>query len=101
MQKLMRAAVAAAFLGTAALVPNQASAVIVKAPPAAGHGSAPGFAGAIIGVATLLAIYDFTRRTTCTGDWLNLGGPGFDSKITPTMNVLPPACGASGKKRKH
>jgi hypothetical protein len=102
MQKFMRAAVAAAFLGGLALVPNQALAFQPPPKPVAGSGGGAGAAGVIIGIATFLAIYDFTRRTTCSGDWLNLGGPGFDSRITAGMNVLPPpACGTPKKHRKH
>jgi hypothetical protein len=33
--------------------------------------------------------YDLARRTNCDGDVLGLGGPGFDSAITPvTGNVM-------------
>jgi hypothetical protein len=104
MQKFLRAAVAAAFLGGAALVPQQASAFVPPPPPAGGGGGAGavgGLATGIIGLATFLVVYDITRRTTCVGDWLHLGGPGFDSKITAGMNVLPPpACGTHKKKKK-
>jgi hypothetical protein len=56
--------------------------------------------GTIIGVAALLGIYDITRRNSCVGDFLNLGGPGFDRTITPNDTVLkPPACTGTNKKR--
>jgi hypothetical protein len=104
MQKFLRAAVAAAFLGGAALVPYQASAhYYPPTPPPGGGGGAggSGLAVGIIGLVTFLVVYDITRRTTCVGDWLHLGGPGFDSKITAGMNVLPPpACGTHKKKKK-
>ena len=47
-------------------------------------------AGGIAGVATFLAIYDLSRRTTCIGDVFQFGGPGFDRRVMPTDNVIPP-----------
>jgi hypothetical protein len=38
----------------------------------------------------VLVSYDLIRRTTCAGDFLKFGGPGFDRPIKPTDNVLPP-----------
>jgi len=55
--------------------------------------------GTVIGVAALLGIYDISRRTSCVGDFLHLGGPGFDRTITPNDTVLkPPVC---NKARAH
>lgn len=48
------------------------------------------YAGSIIGTAAVLVTYDIVRRTTCAGDFLNLGGPGFTTRIGPNDNVLPP-----------
>ena len=74
---------------TSSLTP--ASAAMVPVAPVTG-GSSVGFgpwlAGGIIGVAAFLGIYDFGRRTTCSGDFLNLGGPGFTAPITPGMSVI-------------
>jgi hypothetical protein len=40
----------------------------------------------------LALFYDLARRTDCRGDVLGMGGPGFDSPITPaTGNVMIPA----------
>lgn len=40
----------------------------------------------------VLVFYDLQRRTSCEGDVLGLGGPGFDSPITPASgNVMIPA----------
>jgi hypothetical protein len=37
--------------------------------------------------------YDLIRRTTCSGDFLGLGGPGFTTPITPASgNVMIPQC---------
>jgi hypothetical protein len=37
--------------------------------------------------------YDLLRRTTCSGDFLGLGGPGFTTPITPASgNVMIPQC---------
>ena len=56
--------------------------------------------GTIIGVAAFLGIYDITRRTSCVGDFLHLGGPGFDRTITPNDTVLkPPVCNKARARR--
>jgi hypothetical protein len=56
--------------------------------------------GTIIGIATFLGIYDITRRTSCVGDFMHLGGPGFDRTITPNDNVLtPPVCNCAEANR--
>jgi hypothetical protein len=92
MKKLICAAVAATFFAGVVLAPNQASAGATPVAAAGGIGAAGGAIG-IIGVAGFFAIYDFLRRTTCIGDPLKLGGPGFGEPIRPGMNVLPPpAC---------
>ena len=66
----------------------------VMAPVATAEGTSVGagiwIAGGIAGVATFLAIYDLSRRTTCVGDFLQFGGPGFDRRVMPTDNVIPP-----------
>jgi hypothetical protein len=104
MSKFVRAALASAFV-FAAVVPNAASAapVPVVHPAAAGTSSAAGAAaaGGFIGFVALLDIYDIIRRTSCSGDFLSMGGPGFDSPVTPLMNVLPPQCAPAPKARHH
>ncbi len=62
-----------------------AVAAVTPAPSASG-------AAIVVGIATALATYDVVRRITCTGDFLRLGGPGFDRPIKPVDNVLPPRC---------
>ena len=57
-------------------------------PPGAGGGA--GGAGGVIGVAGFLVIYDLIRRTTCSGDFLQLGGPGFTTKIKAGDTILTP-----------
>src|SRR5262245_4931393 len=48
--------------------------------------------GGFIGVVAALVGYDLLRRTTCIGDTLGLGGPGFTTPITPASgNVMIPA----------
>jgi len=54
---------------------------------AAGAGATAGF----LGFVAVLAGYDLLRRTTCVGDFLYLGGPGFGEKM-PNGNVLIPQC---------
>jgi hypothetical protein len=49
-------------------------------------------AGGVIGVAAFLGLYDFGRRTTCVGDPLLLGGPGFSEPMPGAGNVMPPQC---------
>jgi hypothetical protein len=56
---------------------------------AAGAGATAGF----IGFVAVLVGYDLLRRTTCVGDFLYLGGPGFTTPITPASgNVMIPQC---------
>jgi len=107
MRKFVGAAVASALLFTA-VVPNTALAYVPPPAPvvAAGSSNAAGAAavGGFIGFVALLDLYDIIRRTTCSGDFLGLGGPGFGEKITPMMNVLPPQCAPVVKRsrnRKH
>src|SRR6185369_17342308 len=61
------------------------------APPIVTHGTS-GAAGAaatagFLGFVAVLAGYDLLRRTTCVGDFLYLGGPGFTEKM-PNGNVM-------------
>jgi hypothetical protein len=56
---------------------------------AAGAGAVAGF----IGFVAVIVGYDLLRRTTCVGDFLGLGGPGFTTPITPASgNVMIPQC---------
>jgi len=69
--------------------------VIPAPPPVITHGtsSAAGAAATagFIGFVAVLAGYDLLRRTTCVGDFLYLGGPGFSEKM-PNGNVMIPQC---------
>jgi hypothetical protein len=51
----------------------------------------------------LLVFYDLHRRASCDGDYLGLGGPGFDGKPTPPTNVMIPAMerGACGQPKRY
>jgi hypothetical protein len=85
--------VAASLVATAVIPsPSYAIAPIVHPPvvTGGGGGSGAGGAGGIIGVAAFFVIYDLIRRTTCSGDFLALGGPGFSTKIKVTDTVLIP-----------
>src|SRR5262245_51704067 len=65
-------------------------------PPIFNGGGTSGAAGAsgvtgFIGFVAALVTYDLLRRTTCIGDPLRLGGPGFDSPVLPQHgNVMIP-----------
>jgi hypothetical protein len=98
MNKFVKTAAAAAMLGGLALAPTQASAVACLPVAAAAASAAPAYT--VIGIAAFLTAYDFTRRTTCIGDPLGLGGPGFSTAVKPTDNVLIPQCPAYRKKRR-
>lgn len=79
--------------GAAAAVVNPAPVPVI---PGGGANGGPGGAGVVIGLAAFLVTYDLIRRTTCTGDVLGLGGPGFNQPIAAAMNALPPPkCGAN------
>ena len=105
MKKQISAALAAVLI-TTTMIPSQSFATIAvpvivvpppsPPPPPMAHGGGAGGAGAaaaggIIGVAAFLAGYDLIRRTTCSGDFLYLGGPGFTEPM-PNGNVMIPQC---------
>lgn len=95
MSKLVCAAVVGALAFTAVM--PAASAAVAIAPPVvatAGTSSAAGAAatGGFIGLVAALDIYDLIRRTTCSGDFLSLGGPGFSEPLKVGMNVMTPQC---------
>jgi len=54
---------------------------------AAGAAATAGF----LGFVAVLVGYDLLRHTTCVGDFLYLGGPGFTEKM-PNGNVMIPQC---------
>jgi hypothetical protein len=74
---------------------------IIPCPVTGGTSSAAGAAatGGFIGFVAFLAAYDFVRRTTCIGDPLRLGGPGFSEKMPAAGSILPPQCKVNGKRR--
>jgi hypothetical protein len=77
-----------------------ASGLIIPCPVTGGTSSAGAAAtGGFIGFVAFLAVYDFVRRTTCIGDPLRLGGPGFSEKMPPAGSILPPQCKVNGKHR--
>jgi hypothetical protein len=67
----------------------------VIVPPHLGTSSAFGAGAAattgFLGFVAVLAGYDLLRRTTCSGDFLGLGGPGFGEPM-PNGNVMIPQC---------
>jgi hypothetical protein len=78
------------------ILPTQSFAIPpLPAPVVTGGASGGGAsaAGGIIGVAAFFVFYDLVRRTTCSGDFLGLGGPGFTTPINAgTGNVMIPQC---------
>ena len=101
MKKIVLAVAAAALLATTAVSDKAFAAVPPPVVPHAAYmSSGAWFAGGFIAFVALLDGYDFYRRSACTGDFLNLGGPGFDSAITAQSNVLVnPHC--APKKHHH
>ena len=69
---------------------GHAGAAVTPPPPAGSSLFVQWSSGTVIGIATFLGLYDILRRTTCSGDFLNLGGPGFTQPIQPTDNTIPP-----------
>jgi hypothetical protein len=97
---------AVAVIGFASVARATAGTIMTTPVVAGGTSGAAGAAatGGFIGFVGLLVTYDIIRRTTCSGDFLNLGGPGFTSPITPAMSILsPPICGhvPKARHRKH
>jgi hypothetical protein len=94
--------VLAASLMTTVLIPTESfamAAVVHPAPIISGGGSGAGAAGGVIGVAAFFVVYDLIRRTSCSGDFLGLGGPGFSTPITVENVITPPKCGPIPRKR--
>lgn len=95
-RRLIAIAVSACVtVATVGLSCEHASAALPTAPPLAPPASSAGawFAGGFIGFVGLLNLYDIFRRTSCSGDFLGFGGPGFTSPITPAMSIIsPPKC---------
>ena len=88
---------------TTALIPTQSFALVL-APPTpviigGSGGSGAGAAGGVIGVAAFFVFYDLVRRTSCSGDFLGLGGPGFDTPVTVENVITPLKCGPIRHKR--
>lgn len=101
MKRTIIAVAAAALIATAALAPKPANATTVPAHSAALSTGASWTAG-FIGFVAVLGIYDLIRRTSCSGDFLGLGGPGFTSKTKLTDPVLPPPqCGRVPLNRRY
>jgi hypothetical protein len=106
MKKHVTAVVAAALMATV-IIPTESYAIVPPPPHppvvvTGGGGAGGGAAGGIIGVAAFLVTYDLIRRTTCSGDFLYLGGPGFTTPINAgTGNVMiPRQCKILHKKRR-
>jgi hypothetical protein len=103
MKKVMCAAVASAFM-LATIGTNTASATVaLPVVHTVGTSSAAGAAatGGFIGFVAFLVTYDLVRRTTCIGDPLMLGGPGFSEPMPATGNILPPQCKVAAYKSKR
>jgi len=106
MKKVFCAVVGSAFMLTA-IAPNMASATApapVPVVPVIASASTAGAAatGGFIGFVGFLAVYDLVRRTTCIGDPLQLGGPGFSEPMPKVGNILIPQCPLPKKgKRRH
>jgi hypothetical protein len=94
--------VLAASLMTMVLIQTKSFAMVAVAHPVpiiSGGGSGAGAAGGVIGVAAFFVVYDLIRRTSCSGDFLGLGGPGFSTPITVENIITPPKCGPIPRKR--
>ena len=93
----------AASLMTTALIPTQSFALVLVPPTpviiGGSGGSGAGAAGGVIGVAAFFVFYDLIRRTSCSGDFLGLGGLGFDTPVTVENVITPPKCGPIRHKR--
>ncbi len=88
---LKGAAVALAL--SLAAVATPAAAVPKPLPVVAGTSAAAKWSTiGIIGVASVLVGYDIMRRFGCTGDFLRLGGPGFDGPVGNNAIMPPRRC---------
>src|SRR5262249_40322538 len=67
--------------------------MVPKLVPSVGTSATAGVAATsgFLGFVAVLAGYDLLRRTTCSGDFLGLGGPGFGEPM-PNGNVMIPQC---------
>jgi hypothetical protein len=104
MSKFVYAAVITAFAFTATVPAASAAAAPPPVVPVTTASTAGAWAtGGFLGVVAALDIYDFVRRTTCSGDFLGLGGPGFGEPLKVGMNVMTPQCPVvvKAKRKKH
>lgn len=61
--------------------------------PASSAAGGVGATAGLLGFIGALVLYDITRRWTCIGDPLRLGGPGFNEPMPAVGNVKkPPVC---------
>ena len=103
MMKFFSALLAATLMATT----NPSFAVPAPVVPSAmvvgggGSGAGAAAAGGVVGVAGFLVFYDLIRRTSCSGDFLRLGGPGFSTPNTIGQNVLTPVKCKSFVHKKH
>jgi hypothetical protein len=98
---MLRKLTTAALIGAVALTTSMPASAYVPYPkppvppkifPHGTSGSAGAAAtGGFIAFVAALVTYDLIRRTTCSGDFLHLGGPGFTEKM-PVGNVMIPQC---------
>jgi hypothetical protein len=94
---LVHTVVVACLLGPLTEQAQAGTAVAVV--PATTSSGGLSLVGGIVGIASFLGIYDVLRRTTCLGDPLILGGPGFGQPIRPSDNVLVPRACPVGPRR--
>jgi hypothetical protein len=79
-------ALAVVLIPSHTLARHRTHVVIHKRPPAVATQPA---AVPVALIPPLAILYDLARRTSCDGDVLGMGGPGFDSN--PVGNYLTPA----------
>ena len=91
-QSFIKIAVMATFILGLSCSASQALKVIPVGPIVVhkGASAAAGPAIGIIGIAGALVFYDIIRRTTCSGDFLGFGGPGFSAPMKVGDNAMPP-----------
>lgn len=94
MRNILKGAAVAAVLSASAIVAAAPAAAQVRPPYVGASATVKWSTVGIIGVAGALVGYDLIRRFSCTGDFLKLGGPGFDGPVGNNAVMPPRRCAA-------
>lgn len=94
MRNILKGATVAAALSASAIIAAAPASAQVRPPYVGASATVKWSTVGIIGVAGALVGYDIIRRFGCTGDFLKLGGAGFDAPVRNQAIMPPRRCAA-------